>query len=84
MNMKEQAEDVGKRSLETVSEHPFSASAIAFGVGLGFGLTVASVLIEAAGAHQKRPQHYAEQFGHSFMDAVMKAVPDSVAKRLHS
>jgi hypothetical protein len=65
---------------EMVSGHPLSATMTAFGVGLGVGLVVATMLGERRSVVE---EHYslAGKIGKKVMDAINEHIPDSMRNR---
>jgi hypothetical protein len=77
-----EAHDVAESSKEMVGEHPVSATLIAFGIGLGIGVLIGTSLAEPA--HRDRTMaEKAEQIGREMVDAMMRVLPESMAKHMH-
>lgn len=55
---------------------------LAFGVGFGVGVALANVIVESA-SRKSADSSQVEALGHSVLNALMTAVPDSISKRLH-
>jgi len=67
---------------EMVEDRPLSVVMLSFGVGLGIGLAIGSAI--AVATHTEPKAHLAQRMGQQFLDAISKAVPDSVSQRFHS
>jgi hypothetical protein len=65
---------------DMVSGHPLSATMTAFGLGLGVGLVVATMLGERRHIMEE-PQSFASKIGKKVMDAINEHVPDSMRSR---
>ena len=65
-------------SREMVEEHPLSAALTVFGLGFGLGLVIGVMLSEPEPTYANRWDRYGKQV----VDAVYRAVPDAIAKRM--
>lgn len=75
--------DQAMRQMEhVVEERPFSSVMVSFGIGMGIGLAIGTTLVAAM---QEPPKtRMAERMGQQFMDALNRAVPDSLSSRFSS
>ncbi len=73
----EHIESLASDSKEMVQDHALSAAMIAFGVGIGAGLAVVSLLADGSPARQAS---VTERLGRSLLDAMHNVVPDSLMK----
>lgn len=62
-----------------VAENPGWSVLVFFGIGLGMGVAVGSLL-----ARSEPPPSAAERFGRQVIEAISKMVPESLASRLPS
>lgn len=67
--------DTADSSREFVGEHPMSTTLTAFGVGLGVGVALVYLLADDA---SQRHAGIAHKLGRQMLDAMSKAVPDSL------
>lgn len=65
-------------SREMVEEHPLSTALTVFGLGFGLGLVIGVMLSEPEPTYANRWDRYGKQV----VDAVYRAVPDAIAKRM--
>ena len=65
-------------SRQMIDEHPVAATLAVFGVGLGVGTLIGSLLADRQPAYGSR----AEALGHRVLGAVRDAVPDSLRSYL--
>lgn len=63
-------------SREFVGEHPVSTTLAAFGMGLGVGVALVYLLVDDAS--QRQHAGIAHKLGRQMLDAMSKAVPDSM------
>jgi hypothetical protein len=68
-------------SRELVEDYPFSATMLAFGVGVGVGILVGQTI---AGALKQEPQPSSrlESLSQQVCDAVRNAVPEAISRHL--
>jgi hypothetical protein len=64
------------RSREFVEGSPVTSACIAFGVGLGLGVAIASLLSEALG----REESTTERLGRQMLAAMSRVLPESVLR----
>jgi len=68
-----------------VGEYPLASVLIAFGVGLGVGVALETILAEPVMARPtfgQRTELAAEKFGRQMLDAIAGVLPESVAKHI--
>ncbi|TVQ01763.1 MAG: hypothetical protein EA381_04585 [Planctomycetaceae bacterium] len=68
-----------------VADYPISSVLLVFGVGLGAGVAVASLLSGPAPPRPtlgRRTEQAAEQLGRQMLDAIAGVLPESLAKRV--
>lgn len=71
------------RSQEMVSQHPMSTALVVFGVGLGIGVALGSLLSGAATPPPslgQRAELAAEKLGRQMLDAISGILPDSITR----
>lgn len=66
---------------EAIRENPMMATMAAFGLGLGLGAMVGSMLAETGSMSRKRT---AETIGQRVLESLADALPDPVRRRIHS
>ncbi len=69
-------------SREAIEQHPLPAALTVFGLGFGLGLALGVLM----GESDRRPawddSGRFERYGRQFLDAIVRAVPDAVSKRM--
>ena len=68
-----------------VTQHPTSSALIAFGVGLGVGVAVGSILCSATEpppSFGHRAELAAEKLGRQVLDAISSVLPQSIARHV--
>jgi len=71
------------RSQDMVSQHPMSTALVVFGVGLGVGVALGSLLCSAATtppSFGQRAELAAEKLGRQMLDAINGILPDSITR----
>lgn len=71
----DEVKHVSDHAAETVGEYPISAAGLAFGLGVGVGLLIGVAIGGSSQAHQRG---MTERIGRQVLDAMSKALPDSV------
>lgn len=74
----EQCESIAEGSKEFVGEHALPTALTVFGLGVGAGLVVASLLSQSM---QTRHTTMTERLGQQLLDAMSSVVPNSLMKR---
>jgi hypothetical protein len=76
----EQSRQAVQQQLE---ENPLPAALTVFGLGFGLGLAI-GVLMGSNESHASRyePQQWYDRYGRQLVDAVVRAIPDAVSKRM--
>ena len=68
-----------------VSDYPLSAVLLVFGVGLGVGVALGSMLIGPVAPHPsfvQRTERAAEKVGRQVLDAIAGVLPESLSKHM--
>ena len=68
-----------------VTHHPMSSAMVAFGIGLGVGVAVGSLLCgssEPPPSFGKRAELAAERIGRQVLDAITGSLPHSIARHV--
>ncbi|MCA9154749.1 MAG: hypothetical protein R3C99_23320 [Pirellulaceae bacterium] len=75
------AERCTATTTDAIRDFPMTSLLVAFGLGIGLGAVVGSMVLE-----QAEPVHHSrfERLGRRLMDAVADAMPEHVGQRLHS
>jgi len=71
------------RSQDMVSQHPVSTALVVFGVGLGIGVALGSLLSGAATpppSFGQRAELAAEKLGRQMLDAINGILPDAITR----
>lgn len=67
------------RSREMVSEHPMSATMVAFGIGFGVGIVLGCTLRES----MEPDRGFAERLGNQILASIKGVVPENLSSRMH-
>lgn len=70
-----------------VSDYPLSSVLLVFGIGLGVGVAVGSILgapIMSRPSLGQRTELAAEKLGRQMLDAIASVLPESLAKHISS
>jgi hypothetical protein len=68
-----------------VSEHPMSSVLVVFGIGLGVGVAIGSMLCSASAPPPsigQRAELAAEKLGRQMLDAITGVLPQSIARHV--
>ena len=68
-----------------VKQHPMSTALVVFGIGLGVGVVLGSMISAAATpppSFGQRAELAAEKLGRQMMDAMSRVLPHSIAKHV--
>jgi len=71
------------RSQDMIGQHPMSTALVVFGVGLGIGVALGSLLSGAAAtppSFGQRAELAAEKLGRQMLDAISGILPDSITR----
>ncbi|QDT50450.1 hypothetical protein Pan258_45090 [Symmachiella dynata] len=71
-------ESITEQSKDFVGDHALSSALVTFGLGVGVGLTVVSLLSDSG---PPRRAAVAERLGAQLLDSLSAVVPDSFMKR---
>jgi len=74
----ERAGSITESSKEFVEEHALQSAFVVFGIGVGAGLVIASLLGESM---QVRQTTMTQRLGQQMLDAMSNVVPNALAKR---
>lgn len=72
-------------SREMVQEHPLPAALTVFGLGFGLGVALGVMLADSDGSSRfdsRFDSNRWEQFGRQMVEAVSRAVPEALARRM--
>lgn len=73
----EQVESIAVDSKEFVEEHAISSALVVFGIGIGAGLAIASLLTNSG---QARHSTMTQRLGQQMLEAMGRVLPDSIMK----
>ncbi|HRX77979.1 MAG: hypothetical protein H6821_16635 [Planctomycetaceae bacterium] len=73
----EQMHAIQDESKEFVAEHALPTALAVFGIGVGAGLAVASMLVESSAS---RHSTTTQRLGQQMLDAMARVLPDSLMK----
>ncbi|TWU14508.1 hypothetical protein CA54_33750 [Symmachiella macrocystis] len=71
-------ESIAEQSKQIVGDHALSSALVTFGLGVGVGLTVISVLTDSG---PPRRSAVTERLGAQLLDSLSAVMPDSFMKR---
>lgn len=69
---------------EMISQHPMSTALVVFGIGLGVGVLLGSLISTPATppTFSERAEHAAEKVGRQVLDAIAGVLPQSLARHV--
>ncbi len=78
-NWQHQYEQCQTAVIDSVRENPLAATMIVFGVGLGIGAMIGTLLVDS-GEHRRR--HLAHSLGQRMLNSVAEYMPDQLQQHL--